>query len=977
MKGKYFLTAVILLFAAYTSNGQGKFTETVTIGYVSQSMVQQQTYTIPSGYTYNGQNPVYNYSNYNNIGMDSSNVPLTVTKQSNGNDTTITVSQKTVYRTIYTFNLNQIKYTSTNNLSITSVKLYYGTTGSGYTFKFTQPASDPASLSEEWLTVGNSSSKQTGIPYSGYLVDPASGLSSAISSSLPAGTMYLGAMSESESTNGSTAGLTISYLEVTYQRDNEARTVTAQNDMHGYTGGQIYWDGGLVTSPQSQILYEGVTDTFGVNTPQNYGSYQYIWNTGAINTSIWKKKINGGPTTSQGSDTSVSYTTTWNEVGTITYTAYMKRMVNVTFTGGGGTVSIDSGAQQSFPQTRTVIEKNPISAVASGYTANGITYTFNNSWTTSGGQVISSTTLYPTQHETYSANYTASISGNVTLNGNIDVPSGQTFTIPSGATVNLNGFYIKSTGGTIINNGSVTGLAATVTSGGSIKGFFPTVQPAVSYASSGYSVQIQPGTFTENLTVPSGVTVNGAGATSTIVNGTVTFSNVGFSSLAFLTVTNRINTIFSNNITLDNITAGSNSYFDIANSTAINITNITSSMPETWAIYSHSGSDFLVMGGTLNNKTDAIHLQDNSYADIFQVYFCTNSSYDIVSFSSTANAYGCTFTSSTPGGSVYGNVYWSSWNSCGGGGGGGFLGAAKGTDEVSTITTDDPAANEYALLMKSYRAVNDKVREDKNTDKHSVVKNYDKEYRDLINKYKQFIKKYPGSKYAVSLLYRISGVLLTLNDPGELSSYMQSIAEDSKLQNLKPYALTALVSKQIKTGNFRNAIDSYERLVKRYPSNSLTVEWLYAEGSVYKHLLKDRQKAYEIFARIIKDYPDSPTARSAKNEIGSEKTGSLLAMKKQANETPKGFSADNYPNPFNPSTVIRFNIPVAGRVTLKIYDVLGREVRALIDQEMTAGRHDIKWEGNNNAGSGVASGIYIYRLKYNNEVLNKKMLLLR
>ena len=111
--------------------------------------------------------------------------------------------------------------------------------------------------------------------------------------------------------------------------------------------------------------------------------------------------------------------------------------------------------------------------------------------------------------------------------------------------------------------------------------------------------------------------------------------------------------------------------------------------------------------------------------------------------------------------------------------------------------------------------------------------------------------------------------------------------------------------------------------------------------------------------------------------MGKKKTGSLLAKKEQTKKTLKGFSADNYPNPFNPSTVIRFNIPEAGRVTLRIYDVLGREVRVLIDQEMAAGRHDIKWEGNNNAGSGVASGIYIYRLKYNNEVLNKKMLLLR
>lgn len=239
MKGKYFLTAMILLFAAYTSNGQSKFTETVTIFYAGQSMVQQQKYTIPSGYTYNGQNPEYNYANYN-IGMDSSNVQLSVTRQSDSKDTTITVSQKTVYRTIYTFNLNQIKYTSTNHLSITNVKLHYSANGSGYTFKITQPTSDPALLSEEWLTVGNSSSKQTGIPYSGYLVDPASGLASAISSSLPAGTMYLGAMSENESTNGSTAILTNPYLEVTYQRDDEARTVTAQNDMHGFIQADRY-----------------------------------------------------------------------------------------------------------------------------------------------------------------------------------------------------------------------------------------------------------------------------------------------------------------------------------------------------------------------------------------------------------------------------------------------------------------------------------------------------------------------------------------------------------------------------------------------------------------------------------------------------------------------------------------------------------------------------------------------------------------
>ncbi|MBN1542026.1 right-handed parallel beta-helix repeat-containing protein [candidate division KSB1 bacterium] len=68
----------------------------------------------------------------------------------------------------------------------------------------------------------------------------------------------------------------------------------------------------------------------------------------------------------------------------------------------------------------------------------------------------------------------------------------------------------------------------------------------------------------------------------------------------------------------------------------------------------------------------------------------------------------------------------------------------------------------------------------------------------------------------------------------------------------------------------------------------------------------------------------------------------------------------NYPNPFNPQTVIRFDLPRQGRVVLSVIDVLGKEVRVLADQEFTAGSHSALWDGRDSGGREVAAGLYFY-----------------
>ncbi len=85
----------------------------------------------------------------------------------------------------------------------------------------------------------------------------------------------------------------------------------------------------------------------------------------------------------------------------------------------------------------------------------------------------------------------------------------------------------------------------------------------------------------------------------------------------------------------------------------------------------------------------------------------------------------------------------------------------------------------------------------------------------------------------------------------------------------------------------------------------------------------------------------------------------------------------NYPNPFNPSTTIRYALPSRGDVTLEIFNILGRKIRTLEQKEQAAGNYAVVWDGRDNAGREVASGVYFYRLKADDFEATQKMLLIK
>ncbi len=85
----------------------------------------------------------------------------------------------------------------------------------------------------------------------------------------------------------------------------------------------------------------------------------------------------------------------------------------------------------------------------------------------------------------------------------------------------------------------------------------------------------------------------------------------------------------------------------------------------------------------------------------------------------------------------------------------------------------------------------------------------------------------------------------------------------------------------------------------------------------------------------------------------------------------------NQPNPFNAATSIAFSLERTGYANLVIYDLLGRKVRTIVDEDLSSGSHTTKWDGKDDYGSNVTTGVYFYRLTAGNQVSSRKMVLLK
>ena len=132
-------------------------------------------------------------------------------------------------------------------------------------------------------------------------------------------------------------------------------------------------------------------------------------------------------------------------------------------------------------------------------------------------------------------------------------------------------------------------------------------------------------------------------------------------------------------------------------------------------------------------------------------------------------------------------------------------------------------------------------------------------------------------------------------------------------------------------------------------------------------------------SNITATYDASGNAITATNvniQVGSDIVTSVKAAVNIS--IPKTYSLEqNYPNPFNPTTQIRFNLPQTQKTTLTVYNLLGQKVAIISDGIYQAGAHVVTWNGRNDQGSAVSTGVYFYQLNGQGFTITKKMILLK
>ncbi|MCL6098442.1 MAG: T9SS type A sorting domain-containing protein [Bacteroidetes bacterium] len=132
------------------------------------------------------------------------------------------------------------------------------------------------------------------------------------------------------------------------------------------------------------------------------------------------------------------------------------------------------------------------------------------------------------------------------------------------------------------------------------------------------------------------------------------------------------------------------------------------------------------------------------------------------------------------------------------------------------------------------------------------------------------------------------------------------------------------------------------------------------------------------------DFRYSTTTQSYTAGTAGKPLGAIIwfgmynEVKRETSTIPQNFELyANYPNPFNPTTNIRYSIPVQNHVSLTIYNLLGQKVATLVDQVQQSGTYTANWNGTSDNGLVVSSGLYFYRIEAGNFITTKKMVLLK
>ena len=656
----------------------------------------------------------------------------------------------------------------------------------------------------------------------------------------------------------------------------------------------------------------------------------------------------------------------------------------------GGIITLESGA--------TV---NPHYCIKSGTTIKGFYPSLNSAIS----NVVSGQTI--------------EINTATTLANNIAVPSGVTLKRKSGVRITLGSYTVTkaSTASIIMETGYYNIPDIRLQSGSTIYGLYPTVGSALTASTTSQKVHIR-GTYTNSghLTVPLGKTlqtesgaqmkfssnrylyVNGTlygnGTTFTRTSGTwggIKYQSGSSGSISNCTINNATYGLYLYNSSPDiESTNISNSMVYLNNSSSEFTDNYLNDVEGSYLFYIYNSSPDLY-NNTIESEEAMLSVNANNGSDPWfgGVNGTTNHfGYNIITASSMADGviwaqggsspmlgyggagpYYCGYNSIIssgyyPAAAIDGSssidAAWCWWGqypapSCYGNvntadalssnpGGGSSLDKAGIAPATQTDDKQSPSDELWSSALEYY---------------------FKRDISNTIKVLKDIIQVYPDSKNAYKALNLIARIGNSEKSVNSLE-IMEELGSDTKNSSMKSGLLAKQVQFHRTAHDYKKAVSLCQTILSDYPDSQKSYYALYDLFNLFQKDLKDTVSANNILEQLKKKYPDSDLTIMARIDNGEnvrlEKKH--LPKKQLIKMTTETISEEfkllgNYPNPFNPSTNIRFSLEGASEVTIHIYNVLGQQVRILSQSNLNAGVHQITWDGCNELGKEVTSGLYI------------------
>ena len=588
-------------------------------------------------------------------------------------------------------------------------------------------------------------------------------------------------------------------------------------------------------------------------------------------------------------------------------------------------------------------------------------------------------------------------SGSITITGNVTIPSGIALTISSGATVTFNSGVklIVNGGGTLIANGATfrgNGSAGSWNSIWFAANSYGTIQSCTIrdaqcgiYATSNANITVSNCTITNNSIYGFSILSN---ATVNISNCTISSSHTGINiSSSLVTITG--NTFLNNS------------------SYSINANSIASLQPLYWHDNTFQSNGPLL----LNNAGVHLYFYNNIISSSSGVYV-TSSSPDFGNPADHSHGYNAITCAGSPlvkadnysslsmghapeGGynSIYGSdlpdmeslnhsIIWADYN---------YWGSpypqvyADGTSQITTVGPlnydPNPPCNGMLKQSTSLAKINSEPNSDISTKYWEAISEFKEgNYSTAATLLKSIISGAYDDKYSpLALLSLYDCKLKLFNSTASDSSINQdwkSITKnlsESSGNSLKPFSIRLLAREAASSNDYSNANIYYKKLISEYPNSEHELVGLY-NLFIYYIIENDFAHAKSYLDRMENGYPKEDLTKFAEIDYGNGTTSTMpkISNEKEASNSQEFDLSNAYPNPFNPTTIINYTLPLDEKVNIKVFDILGKEVAELVNEEKPAGKYSVQFDA-----SKLSSGIYFYSITAGNYHLTKKLLLVK